>query len=78
MLVRRIECVTQVYKKCVAVPAEAILNERIREACTVEEVRGRDADRVAGPCKEVLVPGRYVEDLEGDLSEKGGDLRRGD
>ena len=24
------------------------------------------------------MPGRYVEDLAGDVSEKGGDLRRGD
>ena len=33
----------------------------------MEEVRGRDADRVTGPRAEVLVVGRYVEDLVGDL-----------
>ena len=32
VLVRRIECVVQVHEKRVAAPAEAILNEGIREA----------------------------------------------
>ena len=40
----------------------------------MEEVRGRDADRVTGPCKEVLVVDRYVEDFVGDLPEEGGHL----
>ena len=78
VLVSRIECVAQVHKKFFAAPAEAILNERIQETRTVEEVRGRDTDRVAGPCEEVLVPGRYVEDLSGDVSKKRGNLGHSD
>ena len=40
----------------------------------MEEVRGCDMDRVAGPCKEVLVVGRYVKDLVGNLPEEGSHL----
>ena len=40
----------------------------------MEEVHGRDADRGAGPCEDVLVAGRYVEDPVGDLPEEGGHL----
>ena len=42
VLVSRIECVAQVHKKSVTAPAEAILNERIREVRPVEEIRSRD------------------------------------
>ena len=38
----------------------------------MEEVRGRDADGMTGPRAEVLVVGRYVKDLVGDLPEEGG------
>ena len=31
----------------------------------VEQVHCRDADRVAGPCEEVLVPAQYVKDFVG-------------
>ena len=41
----------------------------------MEEVCGRDADRVTGPREEVLAVGWYVEDLVGNLPEEGGDLR---
>jgi hypothetical protein len=41
----------------------------------MEEIRGRDTDRVTGPRSEVLMVGRYVEDLVGHLPEEGGDLR---
>ena len=40
----------------------------------MEEVCSPDTERVAGPCKDVLVVGRYVEDLVGDLPEEGGHL----
>ena len=40
----------------------------------MEEVCGHDMDRVAGPCKEVLVVGRNVADLVGDLPEEGSHL----
>jgi hypothetical protein len=33
-----------------------------------------DADRVTGNCEEVLVVGRYVEDLVGNLPEECGHL----
>ena len=37
----------------------------------MEEVCGCDVYRVAGPCEEVLVAGRYVEDHVGNLPEEG-------
>ena len=36
VLVRRVECVAQVHEKRVAAPAEAILDEGIRDARTVQ------------------------------------------
>jgi hypothetical protein len=46
---------------------EAVLDVRVRKLGSVEEVCGRDADGVTGPRAEVLVVGRYVEDLVSDL-----------
>ena len=74
VLVCFVEHVAQVHQKGVAAPTEAVLDVRVRELGMMEEVHGRDLDRVAGPCEEVLVVGRYVEDLVGDLSEEGGHL----
>ena len=74
MLACCVECVAQVYQEGVAEPVEAVLDVRVRELGAVEEVCGRDMDRMAGPCKEVFVVSRYVEDLVGDLPEEGGHL----
>ena len=71
VLVCCVECVAQVHQKGVAAPTEVVLDIGIQEPGAVEEVHGRDANRVAGPCKEVLVAGRYVEVLVGDLPEEG-------
>ena len=69
-----VERVAQVHQEGVAVSTKAVLDIRIRELGSMEEVRGCDADRVAGPCKEVLVVCWYVEDFVGDLLEEGGHL----
>jgi hypothetical protein len=53
---------------------EAVLDVPVRELGAVKEVCGRDTDRMAGPCEEVLVVGRYVADLVGDLPEEGDHL----
>jgi hypothetical protein len=50
-----VERVAQVHQKGVAAPTEAALDIRVRELGVVEEVCGHDTDRVAGPCKEILV-----------------------
>jgi hypothetical protein len=49
---------------------QPVLDVRVREGSPVEEVCCRDADRVAGPHKEVLMPARYVKDLVGDVPEE--------
>ena len=64
----------QVHQEGVAAPTEAVLDVRVRELGAVEEVLGRDMDRKTGPCKEVLVVGRYFEDIVCDLPEEGGHL----
>ena len=74
VLVCCVERVAQVHQKGVAAPTEAVLDIQVRELGAMEEVRGRDADGVTGPCEEVLVVGRYVKDLVSDLSEEGGHL----
>jgi hypothetical protein len=73
VLVCCVERVAQVHQKGVTVPTEAVLDIRVREL-GAEEVCGRDMDRVTGPCEEVLVVGRYVEDLVGNLPEAGSNL----
>jgi hypothetical protein len=40
----------------------------------MEEVHCCDANGVAGPCKEVLTSGQYVEDFVGYMPEEDGDL----
>ena len=67
VLVCCVERVTQVHQK-------GVLDTRVRELGTMEEIHDRDMDRVAGPCEEVLVVGRYVEDLVGNLPEDRGHL----
>ncbi len=57
---------------------EAVLYVSIGEPSAVEEIRGRDADRVAGPSEEVPVSGRYVEDFVCDVPQEGGELGSGD
>ena len=47
-----------------------VLYVRIREASPVEQVCCRNADGVAGPREEVLVPARYVEHFVGDVLEE--------
>ena len=69
-----VERVAQVHQKGVAAPTEAVLDIRVRELGAVEEVHGRDTDRMAGPCEEVLVVSRYIKDLAGDLPEEGSHL----
>ncbi len=49
VLVGRVECVTEIHEEGVATPTEAVLDVRVGEPSPVEEVGGRDADRVAGP-----------------------------
>ena len=41
----------------------------------MEEVGSRDADGVAGPCEEVLVSHRYIENFLRDMPQKDGNLR---
>ena len=74
MLACCVECVAQVYQEGVAEPVEAVLDVRVRELGAVEEVCGRDTDRMAGPREKVLVVGQYVKDLVGDPPEEGGHL----
>ena len=47
MLVCCIECVMQVHQKGVAAPTAAVLDIRVRELRAMEEVCGRDTDRMA-------------------------------
>ena len=68
------ERVVQVHQKGVAAPTKAVLDVRVRELGTMEEVHGSDPDRMAGPCNEVLVVGWDVKDLVGNLPEEGGHL----
>ncbi len=49
VLVSRVEGIAKVHEEGVATPTEAVLDVRVGEPSPVEEVGGRDADRVAGP-----------------------------
>ena len=49
VLVGSVECVVQVREEHSALSAQVVLDVRVREASPVEQVRCRDADRVAGP-----------------------------
>ena len=44
-----IECITEVHKEGVAAPAEAVLDVRVRELGSVEQVGGGYSDRVTAP-----------------------------
>ncbi len=48
-----VERVPEVHEECVAAPLEAILNERVRELGSVEEVGGCDPDGVSRPSRDV-------------------------
>ncbi len=49
----RVESVAEVHEEGVAVPLEAILNERVGELGSVEEVGGCDPDGVSQPSRDV-------------------------
>ncbi len=75
VLIRRVEGVAQVHEECVAAPPEAVLDIRVREPSSVEEVGGGDANGVAGPCEQVLVPLGDVEYLLRDVAQEDRNLR---
>lgn len=78
VLVGRVECVAEIHEEGIASPTEAVFDVSVGEPSAVEEIRGRDADRVAGPSEEVLVSGGYVEDFVCDVPQEGGELCSGD
>ncbi len=52
-----VERVSEVHEECVAAPPEAILNERVIELSSMEEVGGGDPNGVGRPSGNVRVFG---------------------
>ena len=69
VLVSRVEGFVQVHEECVAAPQEAVLDIRVREPSSVEEVGGGDANGMAGPHEQVLVSHGDVEYLVHDVAQ---------
>ena len=78
VLIGRVECVAEIHEEGIALPTEAVFDVSVGEPSAVEEIRGRDADRVAGPSEEVPVSGGYVEDFVCDVPQEGCELGSGD
>ena len=69
VLICHVEGVAQVHEECVAAPQEAVLDIRVREPSSVEEVGGGDANGMAGPHEQVLVSHGDVEYLVHDVAQ---------
>ena len=78
VLIGRVECVAKIHEEGMASPTEAVFDVSVGEPSAVEEICGRDTDRVAGPSKEVPVSGGYVEDFLCNVPQEGGELGSGD
>ena len=69
VLICHVEGVAQVHEECVAAPQEAVLDIRVREPSSVEEVGGGDTNGMAGPHEQVLVSHGDVEYLVHDVAQ---------